>query len=149
MAPAGSGHGSIANRIAYLLTQHVYERELGDVFAAETGFRLAADTMRAPDVSFVAKSRISPTGLPAGFWPGAPDLAVEVLSPDDRAEDVDEKIDDYLDAGCQLVWIVNPKRKTITVHRPNQNPVILRAPDTLDGGDVVPGFTCRVGDIFP
>ena len=150
MAPAGSTHGSVTNRFAYLLSRHVYDNKLGEVFAAETGFRLQQqpDTVRGADVAFIAKERIPAEGLPAGFWPGAPDLAVEVVSPGDTVEEVEEKVDEYLAAGARMVLVITPRRKTITAHRPGANPVVLREGDVLDAGDVVPGFRCNVADVF-
>ena len=150
MAPAGSSHGNVANRFAFLLSQHVYANDLGVVFAAETGFRLRTnpDTVRGADSAFVAKARIPKGGLPAGFWPGAPDLAVEVVSPGDTIEEVDEKVKDYLAAGAAMVLVLTPRGKTATVHRPGERPVVLQGSDALDCGDVVPGFTCKLTDIF-
>jgi Uma2 family endonuclease len=150
MAPAGSEHGAVINNLAFLLTLHVREHDLGVVFGAETGFVLARDpdVVRGVDVAFVRKARIPKTGLPKKFWEGAPDLAVEVLSPSDPAEEIEEKVDDYLNARTPLVWVINPRRRTITVHRPGRDPQVLRENDTLDGEDVVPGFACKVTDAF-
>ncbi len=150
MAPAGSNHGSVTNRFAYYLSRHVYANDLGEVFAAETGFRLQKnpDTVRGADVSFIAKARIPKDGAPIGFWPGAPDLAVEVVSPGDTLEEVEEKVDDYLSAGARMVVVITPRRRTVTVHRPGANPVILRGANVLDAADVVPGFLCKISDIF-
>lgn len=150
MAPAGSNHGSVTNRFAFLLSRHVYAHDLGEVFAAETGFRLRTDpdTVRGADVSFIAKSRIPKDGAPVGFWPGAPDLAVEVVSPGDTLEEVEEKVDEYLSAGARMVIVITPRRKTATVHRPGANPLVLREGDVLDAGDVVSGFRCPIADIF-
>jgi Uma2 family endonuclease len=150
MAPAGSDHGIIANRIAFHLSQFVYGASIGEVFAAETGFVLSRnpDTVRAPDVSFVRAERTASTGRPAGYWPGPPDLAVEVLSPTDTVELTEEKVDDYLQAGTAEVWIVNPRRKTLTIHRQGVNPVILREHQELISSDLLPGFRLLVGDVF-
>jgi Uma2 family endonuclease len=150
MAPAGAGHGAIINTLAYLLTDYVRAKKLGVIFGAETGFRLAEnpDTVRGADIAFVAAARVPAGGLPKGFWPGAPDLAVEVLSPTDTVEEIEEKVDEYLSAGAKLLWVVNPKRQTITVYRPGHNPVILRQHQELDGEDIIPGFKCRVADVF-
>jgi Uma2 family endonuclease len=149
MAPAGSNYGAVTNRFAYLLSRHVYDNGPGEVFAAETGYRLSEnpDTVRGADVSFIAKARIPKDGMPLGFWPGAPDLAVETVSPGDTHEEVEEKIEDYLAAGARMVIVLTPRRKTVTVHRPDANPV-LREGDVLDGADVVPGFRCNIVDIF-
>ena len=150
MAPSGFDHGAIIDNPHVLLSLHVRTHKLGKVLGAETGFKLAKnpDTVRGADVAFIAAARLPSTGRPIGFWDGAPDLAVEVISPTDTASEVKEKVADYLNAGARLVWIVNPKRKTITIHKPNMDPVVLRETQTLDGGDVVAGFKCAVADVF-
>jgi Uma2 family endonuclease len=150
MAPAGSEHGAIIMNLAYLLASHVRQRGLGVVFGAETGFVLARspDVVRGADVAFVRASRIPASGMPKKFWEGAPDLAVEVISPGDSLEEVEEKVDDYLNAGAPLVWVVNPRRRTITIHRPGRDPQVLRESDTLTGEDVIPGFQCEVRAAF-
>jgi Uma2 family endonuclease len=120
------------------------------VFAAETGYRLNKnpDTVRAADVSFIAKARIPKDGMPLGFWPGAPDLAVETVSPGDTLEEVAEKIEDYLVANTRMVVLLTPRRRTVTVHQPGANPIVLRDGEVFDAADVVPGFRCNVADIF-
>jgi Uma2 family endonuclease len=150
MAPAGNEHGKVTVRLTWRLAQHVEEYGLGVVFAAETGFRIGAnpDTVRAPDVAFVAQARIDEVGPIDGYWPGAPDLVVEVVSPNDRYTDVEEKTTDWLEAGTRIVLIVNPRKRIVTVYRSLTDIAILTACDTLSGGDVVPGWTVQVGDIF-
>ncbi len=150
MSPAGWRHGKVVSRLTVMLGSYVDQRGLGVVFGAETGFRLASDpdTVRAPDVSFVTKRNIPEQEPKDGFWPGAPDLAVEVLSPGDRTGEVDEKIDAWLGAGCAAVWIVNPKLKTITVYLSRADVQVKAAGDTLQGGPVVPGFSCSVDELF-
>ena len=132
-----------------LLANYVVEHRLGRVYAAETGFRLRRnpDTVRAPDVSFVARSRLQgPVGGPK-YFEGAPDLAVEVLSPDDRLREVEQKFAHYFAAGCRLGWLIDPPRDAVTVYRsPGVAVRTLGLDDALDGEDVVPGFTCRVRD---
>jgi Uma2 family endonuclease len=150
MAPAGFEHGAVIINVAAPLAVHVKAQRLGVVLGAETGFVLKRnpDIVRGADVAFVAASRIPASGLPAKYWEGAPDLAVEVVSPGDTVEEVEEKVDDYLHAGTRLVWVINPKRRTVTVHRPGANPSILRDQDALEGADVVPAFRCSVADLF-
>lgn len=150
MAPAGFEHGRVIMKLAKLLVIHVDDNRLGVILGAETGFALARhpDTVRGADVAFVASSRIPAGAHPLGYWEGAPDLAVEVVSPHDLLEDVEDKVDEYLNAGARLVWVVNPKRRTVTVHHPGSKLMILRELDVLDGEDVVPGFSCKVADIF-
>ena len=150
MSPAGSEHGAVIMNLGAPLTVHVRTNNLGIVFGAETGFKLASnpDTVRAPDIAFVRRERIPETGVPKGYWPGAPDLAVEVVSPGDTVYEVDEKVAEWLAAKARAVWVVNPKRRTVTVHRPSKNVVVLSEADELDGQDVVPGFRCRIVGIF-
>jgi Uma2 family endonuclease len=150
MSPAGSEHGAIIVNLTLLLAQHVKANKLGVVFGAETGFKIASspDTVRAPDIAFVRRERIPESGIPKEFWPGAPDLAVEVLSPGDRIKAVEEKVGDWLASGASAVWVVDPKRKSVTVYRSLKDTQTLLEDDELDGQTVVPGFRCRVADIF-
>jgi len=149
MSPAGSEHGMIAASIAALLREFVKPRRLGVVLGAETGFKITQDpdTVRAPDVAFIRADRIGEK-LPKGYFPGAPDLAVEVLSPDDRAGEVFEKVQNWLDAGCTAVWVVDPKSQTVTVYDAARNAVVLKATQTIDGGDLLPGFSSPVAEFF-
>jgi Uma2 family endonuclease len=150
MAPSGFDHGATIHNFQLLLGNHVAAHDLGVVVGAETGFRLSRnpDTVRGVDVGFVRADRIPTTGRPTSYWEGAPDLAVEVLSPNDTVEAIEEKVDDYLAAGCPMVLVINPRRRTLTVHRPGHNPVFLRESDSFAADDVVPGFTCPVAAIF-
>jgi Uma2 family endonuclease len=150
MTPAGFKHGAIVAGLTALLTRHVKENDLGVVSGAETGFKIGSnpDTVRAPDIAFVRRERIPPAGLPDTFWPGAPDLAVEVLSPNDTVYEVEEKVADWLLAGVRMVWVANPKQRTMRIHRPDGEVQSLTENDTLDGQEVVPLFRCRVAEIF-
>jgi Uma2 family endonuclease len=150
MSPAGGEHGYLSVEIALLLRDHAKRHELGFVMAAETGFQIGRnpDTVLAPDVSFIRKERIAVTGIPQEFYPEAPALVVEVVSPSDTAEEVDAKMRRWLSAGVELGWVVYPRGRSVTVYRALDNIRVLTADDTLDGGDVVPGFSCRMGDLF-
>lgn len=150
MTPAGHDHGRIAMRIGARLDRFVEENGLGRVYAAETGFRIASepDTVRAPDAAFVTEARVQEVGEARGYWPGAPDLAVEVVSPSDRFADVEEKVFAWLDAGTRMVVVVNPAQRTATVYRSREEIRVLAEEDALDGGDVVPGWSVRVGELF-
>jgi Uma2 family endonuclease len=150
MSPAGWRHGKIVIRLSARLAAYVDQNDLGMAFGAETGFRLASDpdTVRAPDISFVTKRNIPEQEPKDGFWPGAPDLVVEVLSPGDRTGEVDEKIDAWLAAGCAAVWIVNPKVKSVTVYRSRSDVQVLSADQILQGDPVVPGFSYSVDELF-
>ena len=137
-------------RIGAPLAIYVIENDLGEVCAAETGFRIGSnpDHVLAPDVAFVSRERLEDIGEIGSFFPGAPDLVVEVISPTDRLTEVAEKVQDWLNAGTHMVIVVNPRRRDTMIHRPNQEPITLTEEDTLDGGDVVPGWTLPVRDIF-
>jgi len=150
MTPTGRKHGEIAMVLGSKLFDYVRAHRLGTVCAAETGFYLSRDpdTVRAPDVSFVAQERIPVEADVHDYWPIAPDLAVEVVSPSDRAAEVLAKVAEYLEAGTQLVWVVYPQTQKIVVYRPSADVQMLSVGDTLEGGDVVPGFACPVAEVF-
>lgn len=150
MSPAGHTHGKIIIRLTLPLAQHVRENGLGEVYAAETGFKLKSspDTVRAPDIAFINKHRVGEVGETNGYWPGAPDLAVEVLSPDDRVSEVEQKVTEWLGAGTKQVWVVSPKMRTVTIYRSATNIELLTENATLGGGDVVPGFQFPIAEIF-
>jgi Uma2 family endonuclease len=149
MSPPGSRHAVTTTRVAALLYQYVAAHRLGVVMSTG-GFRLATnpDTVREPDVAFVRRDRIPDEGVPDSFWPGAPDLAIEIRSPGDRLRDVRAKVDNYLTRGVRLVWVIDPKKATVTIYRPDSAHRTLGADDVLDAADVVPGFTCAVRSIL-
>lgn len=150
MPSAGFEHGICAAEIGSRLNVHVKTHQLGYVCGAETGFKIAQnpDTVRAPDAAFVRQTSIERQGIVKGYWEGAPDLAVEVISPGDTYAEVAEKVEEWLTAGCTMVWVINPRRETVEVYRSNEDFTVLRGTDILDGGDVVEGFQCQVQDIF-
>jgi Uma2 family endonuclease len=150
MAPTGWGHGNQTSVLDGALGTYVRAHKLGRVVTGEVGFRLSVDpdTVRAPDVAFVSHERLLNVGTPQGFFPGAPDLVVEVISPSDRYTDVDEKIEEWLEHGTRLVFVVNPRRQLVTVHRPGQPVVRLGLDDVLTGEDVVPGWSMSVRELF-
>lgn len=147
--PAGYLHGAVAGALAYRLTRHVDGHDLGRVLAAETGFKLASDpdTVRAPDVAFITKQRL-PDPPPSGYAELAPDLVVEVLSPDDRPGEVLAKVSDWLQAGVRLVWVVDPPRRLARIYRADGSESIVDGEGVLTGEDVVPGFTCPLAEIL-
>jgi len=150
MAPSGSEHVGIIIEISTPLHQFVKAHGLGRVLGTEGGFIISRkpDTVRAPDVAFISADRIPGGRLPKGFFPGAPDLAVEVMSPSDTAEELDEKVQDWLAAGTRLVWVVNPKSKTVAVYDSPSASRILHIEETLDGGELLPGFALPLRQIF-
>ena len=150
MAPSGWSHIRLAMRIGPSLHQHVEANSLGAVGAAEGGFLIATDpdTVRAPDVAFISQARIDEVGNVDGFWPGAPDLAVEVISPSDRYADVENKVLDWIDAGCRMVIVVNPRDRNATIYRSRADIAILGEGGTLEGGDIVRGWKLPVQEVF-
>lgn len=150
MAPAGFEHGSTAMSVGSSLYQYVRAHQMGTVTTAETGFRLTSDpdTVRAPDAAFIMRERVEAAGDVKGYWPGAPDLVVEVISPNDLYTEVEEKVADWMQAGTRVVIVVNPRRRSVNVYRPGADVRVLTESDTLDGGDVVPGWTLPVREMF-
>jgi Uma2 family endonuclease len=148
--PASGMHGAVGTVLVAALAAFVDERELGFAFMDNTGFALPGlpDTVRAPDVSFVRADQIPAEGFGPGFLRVAPDLAVEILSPDQSAWAMDEKLQDYFAAGTRLVWVIDPLRRTVAVHPHDAAPRWLGEGDALDGGDVLPGFAIPVARLF-
>lgn len=148
MNPAGDEHGRIIVAITHALASHVLPRRLGVLHGAETGFILSRnpDTVRAPDLAFTGNERAFPPVR--GFVPCAPDLAVEVLSPDDRPGYVREKVAEWLAAGTLVVWVVDPRTRTVTIHDSGERAVVFAEADTVPGGDLLPGFQLAVRDLF-
>jgi Uma2 family endonuclease len=150
MSPSGWRHGQIVADLSVLLGAFIREKNLGRWFGAETGFLLQRnpDTVRAPDFAFIASKHLPESEPPEAFWPGAPDLAVEVLSPGDTSGEVAEKIEEWLAAGCAAVWVVDPKLQTVTIYQSRKNIQVKAAGETLIGDPVVPGFACAVEELF-
>jgi Uma2 family endonuclease len=146
-APMGDIHGAITAWLTYLIVDYVETHATGEVTGAETGFRLSTDpdTVRAPDVAVIRKERLTP--MTGKYYPLAPDLAVEVVSPGDTAGDIHEKVRDFLQAGTRLLWVVYPSSRTVVVHTP-AGAETLESSDTLDGGEVLPGLSLPVGRVF-
>jgi Uma2 family endonuclease len=149
MSPSGSLHGKITARLGAIIYKFVEQNKLGIVFGAETGFiiRRDPDTVLAPDASFVRTDRI-PDPFPQGFFNGPPDLAVEVLSPNDRASEVQAKIRNWLDSGCRAVWIVDPQTKSVTIYKSSHDIVVLSSADTFADDQMLLGFTVTISEIF-
>ena len=147
--PPGGLHGQLAMRLGGRLDEHVNRLGLGTVLV-EAGYvlRRAPDTVRGPDISFLSIERMSPDRIPVQFIPGAPDLAVEILSPDDRWSEMEEKVADYLEAGARMVWLVDPRERRVLVRYPDRASIVIAADGTLGGEDVVPGFALPLADLF-
>jgi Uma2 family endonuclease len=147
VTPAGSRHGLVAVRLSALLHAHVVARRLGYVFDSSTGFRLPGGNVRCPDIAFVAHGRLEGENVPEGFCPVPPDLAVEVLSPEDRSRELLDKVGEYIDCGVRLAWVIDPRARTATVYRSLTRVRSLSSDDDLLGEEVVPGFRCRLGEV--
>lgn len=148
MSPGGARHGQIGVRLSAALHAFVSERRLGHVFESSTGFRLPGGNVRSPDVCFVQAARFENDRVPEGFPDLAPDLVVEVLSPNDSPRHVLDKVGEYLQAGTRLVWVIDPKRGRAAAYRSLTAVRELRPEDALDGEDVVPGFTVRLAELL-
>jgi Uma2 family endonuclease len=147
--PAGAEHGAINVQLIAILHPWVTSRGLGQLFDSSTAFilRRRPDLVRAPDVAFVAAARV-PRPIPKGGLELAPDLAVEVLSPSNTAAEINRKLGDYFGHGSRVVWIVDPDDRTVMVYAPPAAPRLFRESDTLDGGEVLPGFETPVTAFF-
>lgn len=150
MPPAGGYHGNVAFTIASIIGAHIRGKDLGEGFTAETGFITGRepDSVRAPDVAFVSKERLAGERAPDGFVQTAPDLAVEVVSPNDSAAAIHEKVGEYFDAGTRLVWVVYPGTRSVSVHRSSFESTTLNEGDSLDGEPVFEDFRVPVSDLF-
>ena len=151
MPPGGMEQADRSSVLDGSLGPYVRAHKLGRVFTNEPGFVLTTDpdTVRSPDLAFIRRARIEETGVPRGYYRGgAPDLAVEVVSPNDVYSEVEKKANEWLQFGTQVVFVVNPRRRTVRVYRPGQPVVSLGLDDTLTAEDVVPGWSLAVSDLF-
>lgn len=150
MPGMGGTHGRITVRAGARLEPFVESHELGTLFA-ETGFRLFPDRLTTlfPDVAFVRASRVPPEAEQERFLNLYPDLAIEISSPTDYPKLLQEKLSAYFEAGTLLVWVLYPRTRSVAVHRAGREPDMLGPDALLDGGEVLPGFSIRVGDLFP
>ncbi len=146
MAPAGSRHGVVSQRLLISISAHVDANQLGQVYPSDTGFVLSRnpDTVRAPDVAFVSAGRMLDTDK---FFPGAPDLAIEVVSPNDTYREINTKVAEYLRAGTRVVIVVEPGLRTATI-RTSSETTEVGIEGTLTAGDVLPGWSLRMRDLF-
>jgi Uma2 family endonuclease len=147
--PPGVEHGWAAADVVALLHPFVREHRLGRV-SGEAGYVLASDpdTVRCPDASFVSAGRLAAATWKGPYLVGAPDLAVEVISPGDRASEVAAKAEEYLAAGAQAVWVLDPRRQTVTIHLPGREPQTLGRMDVLEGDPYLPGLRLRVAELL-
>jgi Uma2 family endonuclease len=150
MGNSGALHGYIAIILSSALFAVVMAQKLGALFDSSTAFKMKNGNKRSPDISFFAKERLQELDhLPIGFLDGAPDLAIEILSPTNTIEEIDSKLAEYFENGARLVWVINPNQHHVLVYRSAQEPDrLLKSADFLDGEEVVPGFTLPVADLF-
>ena len=148
--PAGGEHGEIVVNLASALRYFVKPRRLGRLAASDVGVLLerSPDTVREPDIAFFSADKIPPNVRVRGYYEAVPDLVVEVVSPNDSPLEVDDKARMWLRHGVRSVWVVRPDARSVSLLSQNAPTTILTAGDTLDGGDVLPGFACKVSDIF-
>lgn len=149
MPPPGQYHAEIGSIVDGSLGPYVRGARIGKALT-EYGCILSfgPDTVRAPDLSFISRERLDAVGETHGYWRGAPDLAIEIISPSDRYTDVADKVQEWLDAGALMVVVINPRNRTVEVHRSNGDVEILAEGDTLNGAEVVPGWRIAVAEIF-
>jgi Uma2 family endonuclease len=149
MSPAGGRHGRLAQKIGRRIGDHVERHALGETYAAETGFLLRQnpDTVRAPDFAFVSCEKLGDLADHPGYLPVVPDLVVEVVSPGDRASELEEKVLDWQKAGVAAVLVVDPQTKSVRHHRSPEN-IQICPEGTIDLGDVIAGFHLDVTELF-
>ena len=151
VVPSAYESGRVGGKLCVKLGAHVEEHDLGEYGVSESGFQLRAnpDSVRAPDVWFLRKNRLPNQAARRRFFRGAPTLAVEVISPSDRYSATLRKVMEYLNAGAEMVWVIDPEERTAVSHRAGREPVLIDEHGTLDGEDVVPGFQIELRSILP
>lgn len=143
--------GQVSGLVAMYLGLYCRPRRIGHIFGAKCPYRCfpgRPHLVRRPCVSVVRYGRLPGEVVPKGFMTISPDLAVEVVCPDDLYEEVEEKVNEYLAAGVKLVWVVSPGSKTVLIRRPDDTCALVRESGELSGEGVVPGFACKVAELF-
>ncbi|NEQ38561.1 MAG: Uma2 family endonuclease [Okeania sp. SIO3I5] len=149
MGNSGMEHGNITAYLCGLIELYARPRKLGVTCDSSTAFTLKSGNKRSPDISFVSKDRLlGLKRLPKGYFQGSPDLAVEVISPNNTFEELHQKIVEYFENGCRLIWVINPDEKSILVYHKPEPDKLLQITDNLDGEDILPGFKLAVSDLF-
>jgi Uma2 family endonuclease len=143
-------HGAICSRLHIKIGSFVEEHDLGESFGAETGFHVEhdPDSVLGPDVAFVSNERLVAAENFEKYFPFAPDLAVEVLSPGNTAREINEKVAMYFAAGARAVWVFNPKKRTAAVYTSPSEARVFDEDEKFDGGEVLPGFTLDLAKLF-
>jgi Uma2 family endonuclease len=147
--PPGTQHGRVQSKLNFLVGAFAYSHKLGALFGQDTGFKIASDpdTVRAPDLAFVRRERLALIA-PRGYAALAPDLVAEILSPDDRPGEVLAKIGEWLDAGVEIVWLIDPDRRTAQVYRSDGSVAAVAHDGALEGDTVLPGLTIPLAELF-
>ncbi|HEX5708999.1 MAG TPA: Uma2 family endonuclease [Pyrinomonadaceae bacterium] len=150
MSPTGVTHGILCARLAAALNNFVEENDLGVVCGAETGFWIEKDpdTVIGADVAYISHARLGAAENLDKFFPLAPDLAVEVLSPSNTAAEMKRKVDFYFAAGTHVVWIVDPEQKTVRTYFTAEESLVVGEGAVIDGGDILPGFSYEIDKLF-
>lgn len=149
MAPAGHLHGALESRLNAKLSAFAEETQAGRVLVGEVGIytRRDPDTVRGADIIFISRERYARCG-PSGFLDVAPELVVEILSPEDRSGEVSRKIREYLASGVDRVWYVDPRKRRVLVHRAASEPIVLEVGDVLRDEEILPGFSYPLAELF-
>lgn len=150
MSPPGFIHAIVSQTVSQLLADFVAERDLGRVISSEVGFIVSRDpdTVLAPDGAFIRQDRFDAIGIPTGYYPEAPALVYEVVSPNDKPRKVIEKMLQWIEGGVELAWMIDPPKRVVAVYRKGDQAAMLGAGDVVTGDPVLPGFKCRVADFF-
>ena len=148
--PSGGRHGEVVVNMVIPMGSHIKLHSLGRLAASDSGVLLERDpdTVREPDIAFISAERLPLDVEVTGYYEVVPDLVVEVVSPSDSAREVMDKALMWLSYGARMVWAVNPESRSVNVYRPGERTITLTESDTLDGLDILPGFTCPIADIF-
>lgn len=148
MPPAGGMHGVICAKVNHKIGAYMDARPGGTLASNNTGVitRRNPDSVRGPDVAYWSKERLPV--VPVGFIDVAPDLVVEVLSPSNTSKEIREKIKEYFEKGVKMVWVVAPEDRTLTIYRVPDEGRLLHDSATVTGEDILPGFTCKVSELF-
>jgi Uma2 family endonuclease len=148
--PNGFEHGCVVTNVAYALRSET-PKTVGVVLLGRVGFVLERepDRVLGPDIAFIKAERFDEARLPEKYFEGPPDLAIEVVSPEDRDAEVDAKAHDYIAAGAALVWVINPRWRNVTIYQADRTVRVVAETEALTAPDLLPGFTCQVADMFP
>jgi len=149
MSPASFDHGNIISRLMTAMGRVVFEKQLGELADGQTGFRLKSEDVFSPDISFVVTARVAEHRRRGStFFEGSPDLMVEVLSPSDTIDVMEEKLAQLFSEGMRLAWVVHPRRRSVHVYHSLTESRVLTGEDVLDGENVIPGFKMELSRIF-